>query len=227
MEVTDDHLSGHRVAAKSLGLNTVPREQSPADDDGPDQRYSYSDQSEVAAVTFKDQAQSMIVDGHPMTMMMASSNNIHSSPPPAARTPSSAPGSNDHHSGDFLGRSVERNNNNNNVAAASSDHRRFAYQQQDVIVAPPVTWKDNHTQSMWIRPETIGVPTNTATDQNEDSHSGLTEADDTRGSSDPSGVYSHEMSVLDPHYNGSASNNPRDHHHTGAGSGSAGRHFEL
>jgi hypothetical protein len=221
MEVMDDHyLSEQRVAAaQSLG-------QSPSED-SPDQRYSYSDQSEVAAVTFKDQAQSMIVEGQPMMMMMPSSN-IHSSPQ-AARTPSSAAaGSNNYHGDDFPGRpGGERNNYN---AVSSPDRRRFAYQQQDDSIVVPVTLQDNYAQSVLIRPETIGVPTH-ATDQEEAQDSltytsGLTEADnDTRGSSDPSGVYVHEMSLLDPHYNGSSS--PRDDHHRGgAGAGPVGSDFD-
>jgi hypothetical protein len=183
MEVTDDDpASGdrlmtakstgsndHRVTAKSTGSNDdfPSGERSGDRNSAPDGDYRYSNpgQQQDVAVTFKDQAQSMVVDGHPMT----ASNPFHLSP----RTTATAA----------------------TAQARGSDSRRYAYQQQDNVVAP-VTFKDN-TQSM-IRPETIGVPTH-AMDQ-ENAHSGLTDADDTRGSSDPSGIYSHEMTMLDSNY---------------------------
>jgi hypothetical protein len=169
MEVMDDHASSDRVTAKSndrvtaksTGSNDFPNGERSGDRSASDGNYRHSnpDQQEVA-VTFKDQAQSMVVDGRPMA-----SNPFHLSPRTAT------------------------------AATAQSDSRRYAYQQQDNNVVAPVTFKDN-TQSM-TRPETIGVPTNAMLDHQEDYHSGLTDGGDTRGSSDPSGIYSHDKSMLD------------------------------
>jgi hypothetical protein len=171
MEVTDDHASSDRVTAKSndrvtaksTGSNDFPNGERSGDRGASDGNYRHSnpDQQEVA-VTFKDQVQSMVVDGHPMA-----SNPFHLSP----RTATAA-------------------------TATQSVSRRYAYQQQDNNVVAPVTFNDN-TQNM-IRPDAIGVPTNAMLDHHqEDYHSGLTDGGDTRGSSDPSGIYSHEMSMLD------------------------------
>jgi hypothetical protein len=180
MEVIDDvALTSDRAAAAKLrGSSSSDFPSGDRSASGGQYRNSGSD------VVFKDQVQSMIVDGRPM---MASDNLFApgTGKPAAAQSPAS--------NHDFPGRQGEERN-------AASNSRRYAYQQQDNAVAP-VTFNDN-TKSM-IRPKTVGVPTHhNVVDQEADDGtmtSGITEAD-TRGSSDPSGIYSHDISVMDPNY---------------------------
>jgi hypothetical protein len=134
------------------------------DGGGGDGRYRHStsspgQQQHNVAVTFKDQVQSVVVDGHPMA-----GNNI------------------------FAPRMMMADERN---APAASDSRRYAYQQQDnKMVAPVTTYKD-YTQSM-IRPESTASTTDLEEENDRPSaifsSSGLSDAN-TRGSSDPSGIY--------------------------------------
>jgi hypothetical protein len=131
---------------------------------GGDGRYRHStsspgQQQQDVSVTFKDQVRSMVVDGHPMA-----GNSI------------------------FAPRMMAEEHN----APAASDGRRYAYQQQhNKMVAPVAAFKD-YTQSM-IRPESTATTT-TLEEENDRpstatfSSSGLSDTN-TRGSSDPSGIY--------------------------------------
>jgi hypothetical protein len=168
----DNHNNDHRVkmdeprmGTGSPSSNEASVRQGSGSDTGGHHQYSYSrgsgsSQEQDTAVTFKDQAQSMI---RPTGVVLDNDDD-----------PPSGSGS----SGRF-----------------HYPRRSGGNPQPDGAVAAPRYAPD---QDMF-HPDTIGIPT-----IDNDTSSAITEAD-TRGSSDPTGIYAHEPSLIVSAYGGGGS----------------------